>query len=177
MGKLCPFCHGKGLPIDRMSAPFWYQGKVIKIVESFKYGGVKGLASFISQEMADYLQEFPDIDYLVPIPLHPVRKRERGFSQTELLSRKLSLYSGIPLLNALIRVKNTKSQTILGKAERKENLKNAFSLNPKNKFKEGSNMILIDDVLTTGSTMAEAAKVLKKGGAKKVYGLLFAIAP
>jgi len=174
--KICPFCHGKGLTVDRIAAPYWYREEIVKIVEAFKYNGLKGLHRVMATKMAETIKKFESIDYLVPIPLHKVRKRERGFSQTELLAQKLSQLTEIPVLKALKRVKNTKSQTALGKRERRENLREAFSLNRKISFTEKCIILLVDDVLTTGATLEEAAKVLKKGGAKRVHGILYAIA-
>ena len=104
----------------------------------------------------------------MPVPLHPARKRERGFNQAELLALALHRHSGVPVENALQRTRYTTTQTQFDRSERMENLKGAFRL------RRGSNvqdlrMLLVDDVLTTGSTLSECASVLKKAGALSVH--------
>lgn len=108
----------------------------------------------------------------VPIPIHSNKQRTRGYNQAEVLANELGKRFGIPVQNLLTRSVDTKSQFKLSKEERKQNVKGIFSLAspiPKDRV-----FILMDDVVTTGSTLKEAAKVLKKAGAKEVFGLAFA---
>ena len=102
-------------------------------------------------------------DRLVPVPLHPARQRERGFNQADLLAELLSRKTSIPLQRVLQRIRYTKTQTAFDRAERMENLRNAFRLR-KNADVRGFRVLLIDDVLTTGSTLSECARVLKAAG-------------
>lgn len=105
----------------------------------------------------------------IPVPLHPQRLREREFNQSAIIASVISSRLAIPMVtNVLFRQRCTKPQVELGFRERKENVADAFTLQNKEAIK-GRNIILIDDVFTTGSTVNECAKVLKKNGAEKVY--------
>lgn len=110
----------------------------------------------------------------VPLPLHKKRERERGFNQAELIARHLSDFFEIPLESTnLIKIKKTKPQTGLNKIQRQENVKGAFYL--KNPLAiTNKTIFLVDDVFTTGSTLSEAARILKKAGAHQVWGIVVA---
>jgi ComF family protein len=105
---------------------------------------------------------------IIPVPLHPTRQRERGFNQASLLAELLSAEVSIPSKLLLERVRYTTTQTALDRAERMENLHNAFRLR-KNMDVRGLRVLLIDDVLTTGSTLNECARILKRAGAISVH--------
>ncbi len=175
-GNRCPRCRDTKFSFEFNRSVYIYDGKVKQIVEDFKYNKFKKLSDFIAGRMQELLaREYPKIHVLVPIPIHPTRKRERGFSQTELIAKKLSSLTGINCdCENLIRIKHTKSQATLTRKERKSNLKDAFKLIEPSRFRN-QNVLLIDDVMTTGITMNEAAKILKKHGAR-VYTITFAIA-
>ena len=138
----------------------------------FKYGRQIHLRHLLGRWLAEALAD-PRLagrrfDLIVPVPLHPAKKRERGFNQAELLAAALQRHSGIRVQNALQRTRYTRTQTQFDRSERMDNLKGAFRL------RRGSNvqdlrMLLIDDVLTTGSTLSECASVLKKAGALSVH--------
>ena len=115
-----------------------------------------------------YSLDIEQFDYLTPIPLHPTRKRERGYNQSLLLAYKISKTYNISLnINFLIKTKNTKNQSLLSKKERWTNITGAFKIKNSNEVKNKS-ILIIDDLLTTGATSSEAAKVLKSAGAKTV---------
>jgi ComF family protein len=114
---------------------------------------------------------------LVPIPLHPRRLRWRGFNQAELLGELIAKNLGIKFIpDLLIRVKNTEPQVKLDKDQRQINIRHAFILNKNSQFDNLKicNFVLFDDVWTTGATLKEAGKVLKRNGTKKVWGLTIA---
>jgi len=116
-----------------------------------------------------------DAHTLIPLPLHPSREKERGFNQSELLAEIISKTFNLPLeKNILIRAKNTRAQAELTDwEERQANLQNAFTVaNPENL--KGKNIILVDDVYTSGATMSAAAETLRASGAKKIIGLVLA---
>ena len=127
--------------------------------------------------MADF--SFPDVDFtdyslIIPVPLHIKRLRERGFNQSLLLAHAIERKRQIPLNFSLLkRHKFTLTQTGLNKIERKKNIKGAFEVSDKKKI-AGKNIILIDDVYTTGATINECAKTLIKAGAQKVTVLTLA---
>ena len=107
-------------------------------------------------------------DLIVPVPLHPARERERGFNQATLLAELLARQFTVPLCAVLERIRYTTTQTAYDRAERMENLHDAFRLRKKANVRE-LHVLLIDDVLTTGSTLSECARILKEAGATSVY--------
>lgn len=112
----------------------------------------------------------------IPIPLHKKKLRKRGYNQAELLAKGLSKHFNIPIVDCLQRVKETKTQVGLAKEERAENIKDAFAIKPAflEQIRGFQQVFLIDDVATSGATLREAAKVLKKAGVKSVWGLTLA---
>ncbi len=109
----------------------------------------------------------------VPVPLHYGKEKERGFNQAELLFRDWLEEYGVPMKTLLLRSRETKPQYGLGASERRENMKNAFDMCSEGDL-EGRNVLLVDDILTTGATLSECAKVLKKNGSGKIYVLVMA---
>lgn len=111
---------------------------------------------------------------LIPVPLYKKRMKERGFNQSEEIGKELAKFLKIPLIkNNLIKTKETLSQTKLTRNEREENIKNAFSVKNGGKIKR-KKILLIDDIYTTGATMEECARILKKSGARSVWGVAVA---
>lgn len=112
--------------------------------------------------------------FLVPIPLSAKRLRKRGYKQAELLAKELGKRFKLEMQPLLKRVKETKPQYGLKREERQKNMKEAFEFNSKIKAQHAKVAILVDDVLTTGSTMQAAAKVLKRNGFENVWGVALA---
>lgn len=115
---------------------------------------------------------------LVPIPLYSSKLRSRGYNQSEILAEKLAKKFMLPRANLLKRVKKTQTQVGLKLEQRRKNVKNAFEMNSpliinSSSFKK-TGVFLVDDIVTSGSTLSEAAKVLKRNGAGKVYGITLA---
>lgn len=174
-GKTHPSCK-KNLDLDGHFALWKYGGAVRKGIHAFKYR----FASDVAGEFVNYIIKShfePKSCLLVPIPLHTTRHNWRGFNQSELIASKLAEktdnnYAG----NLLIRSKKTTPQAQLGKKERLQNLRGKFALNKEylDKVKDYKTIVIVDDVWTTGSTIKEAAKVLKKAGAKNVWGFTLA---
>ena len=152
--------------IDDVFVLAHYNGVIRQAIKEIKYRGTYA----ITQELANLIcqhfhQQFP-IDYLVPVPLAPKRQAERGFNQAEKLAKYLKL---APVLNCLVRKRETKPQFDLKIGERKRNVHNAF-ITTGRRLPPG-NYCLVDDVATTGATLSECAKALKKAGVKKVYAI------
>ncbi|MFN2508616.1 MAG: double zinc ribbon domain-containing protein [Chthoniobacterales bacterium] len=168
----CANCAHRTLHFESAVSAFRSRGVVRKIVHEFKYGKQAHLkypvAEWLAEALVDPRLEGRRFDALVPVPLHPTRQRERGFNQAELLTEVLSRRSGIPMQTSLQRVRYTTTQTAFDRTERMENLHNAFRLR-KNADVQGLRVLLIDDILTTGSTLSECARVLKAGGALSVH--------
>lgn len=171
-----------GLPgmvrISRATAVFCYfhGSELHRIIEKIKYGGRSDLAVEMGHIMADILipkKFFEDADCIVPLPLHRKRQRERGYNQAELIARGLSEKSGICVADVLERTGNNKSQTSLTAVERLENVAGIFRLKDES-FCLGKNIILIDDILTTGATIMSAAAELE-GKCKSISILALAV--
>jgi len=165
-------------PLDILISVFPYQGIIRQAILKLKYNFVSDLADeladltvrLIEQENLDCLSG----QTLAPIPLHWYRKNWRGFNQTEILGEKLAQRLKINFCSdLLIRVRPTEPQVKLKEKKRKKNVKGAFKRNPRNQL-PSTNYLLFDDVWTTGATMNECARVLKRAGAKKVFGLTLA---
>jgi len=179
-GLTHPGCKGK-YTIDGAFCAVAYKGIVKKLIYNFKYkpylSDLKKFLtelfyeSIIQQEVFQKALRFSPI--LVPIPLSQKRLKARGYNHAELLSEGLSRNLNLKLSEVLQRTKETKSQFGLKLKERKENVKEAFILNTSYSILN-TNVLLVDDILTTGSTLLEAARILKRNGAKRVWGLTLA---
>ncbi len=168
----CPHCAGEKFYFDRAFSPCIYTGIMKKLIHEFKYNGKdylgKPLGSIMNTFIRDYSLPIEHLDFIVPIPLHKSRQREREFNQAQLLSREVAKeFNKSMLCDILIRSKPTKTQTELNQDERRQNVEMSF-LVTKPALVKDANLLLIDDVLTTGSTSNEAAKSLKSAGAKIV---------
>jgi len=120
-------------------------------------------------------QRFKAIDIVIPVPLHPDRLKERGYNQTELIFKAWSKQQGWQWCDDyLIRNRPTIPQWELKLSERRQNIKNAFAIIEDTAEINGKSVLLVDDIITTGTTMNECAKVLKKAGAVRVLGLALA---
>lgn len=117
---------------------------------------------------------FPKNSLLIPIPLHPVRLRERGYDQALLLTNAISSITQLPVCPVLERIRNTPHQTSLKQKERFTNINGAFKMKPLSTV-QNTNIILVDDLLTTGATVNEASRVLKSAGANSINVLTLAI--
>lgn len=149
---------------------------VQKFVHSIKYEGFKNLGIFAGEILGKELllnnfNSLKEYDFILPVPLHPSKQRERGYNQSDLISEGLSRILGIPVKNDIIkRTKNTKSQTNLDINQRKKNVENAFRINKKYYgFLKDKNVILLDDVITTGSTIKEILTVILRANAKNIF--------
>jgi ComF family protein len=160
------------LHFDCAVAAYRSRGLVRKLVHDFKYGRQRHLRYPLAEWLGETLQD-PRLrgrrfDVIVPVPLHPARERERGFNQAALLAELLASRVTLPLRPVLERIRYTTTQTAYDRAERMENLHDAFRLR-KNRDVRELRVLLIDDVLTTGSTLSECARVLKAAGAISVH--------
>lgn len=180
-GKTCFACKTKS-PLDGLLVCCSYKENIIsKSIHALKYKFISDLHQPLGKIMIQKIlsSSLPLPDCLIPVPLHSKRLRWRGFNQSLLLAqyvgKNLTPGFDIPILeNALFRNKNTQAQMgIKNYQQRKRNLVNAFSV-LKNKKIKGKTVTLIDDVATTGATLFECAKTLKKSGARKVFAVVIA---
>lgn len=173
----CPACRRrvKASLQSIMIASSYHSPVVKELIHEFKYCGMTAISSVCGELIYSRIANIITVKDLVivPVPLHKKRQNHRGFNQSELLARYLSKRLNISGGNALERVVNTKNQVTLSRKERFLNLEDAFVCVDR-EFIEGKNVLLIDDVMTTGATLNECAKILKKAGAKKVFGAVIA---
>lgn len=175
----CMTCKGRNLPFSTLTSVTYYEGAMKTLIHKFKYSGQKFLCNpmntmVLEQEKVKEL--VLNIDVIVPVPLHWIKKMRRGFNQAELLARGIQQYSSKPVsVNNLYRAKNTASQTRLSKTQRLVNIRNAFRVHDPKSF-QGKRILLVDDVLTTGVTASECSKILRQSGARSVHLLILATA-
>lgn len=156
--------------LDKLCATGGHCGVVQNAVQAFKYDGARELAMPLANRLVKALQILnPPIDTIVPVPLYADRQAARGYNQSELLCQHLALKTGIPARpNALKRIRETSQQALLSEADRHTNVRGAFAASEAVK---GLSILLVDDVITTGSTLRECADALNAKGAGRVYGI------
>ena len=162
---LCGRCLTHQFAFDKVYSAHPYLFPLPQLIQAFKYHKKFHLAKPLAGLMLQHLP--PKTDILIPIPLHKQRLKERGFNQAQLLAKYLASHTHTPLLlDAVIRVRDTPKQSLLDEKARQQNLKGAFQVRP-NKI-AGLNITLVDDVLTSGTTLHTLASALKKAGANRV---------
>jgi ComF family protein len=193
LSPLCPLC---GIPFagtgddhpcgactlqpphfNAARAHFLYEGPIRDLVHAFKYNRNIHLCyplALLALEGTCGVPAVTDLNLIVPVPLHRTRLRQRGFNQAVLLGRILSRRLALPMMpDALVRTRATEPQIELSAAERGENVRGAFSVKRPVSI-SGKRILLLDDVMTTGSTMNECAKELKRAGAFAVIAVTIA---
>ena len=161
--------------IDGAAYAYLYAGPAGSMVRHLKYRGVRRLAEPMARAMASALERIQPTgaECVVPVPMHPKRIRERGFNHAALLAEGLGALAGLPVCEALARVRNTPQQARLTEEERRVNVRDAFATA---KPVVGKRLLLVDDVCTTGATVADCARAMKEAGAAAVYLICFATA-
>lgn len=177
---LCPACRRQPPPFEQARAVGPYEGGLRQAIHLFKYKGRKSLAPLLASLMVEIIQEqtsFNQCEAILPVPLSRQRQWERGYNQAELLAKEVARGLKLPLLKeVLIKSKETPPQTGLHREERKQNLKDAFEVKAPTSDILGKNILLVDDVFTTGSTASAVAETLKGAGAGKIFVITLASA-
>ena len=173
--EYCEDCQKK-MHIFVQGTALYDYGSMADSVFRFKYAGRQEYAKFYAGQMYERKRSWLQMikpDALVPVPIHPSRKRKRGYNQAQLIAEELSALSGIPVRNDLVvRVKKTAPQKSLTGQERQNNLKKAFKI-LQNDVKL-STIVIIDDIYTTGSTVDAMTEVLHQAGISRVYCMMLA---
>jgi len=181
-GIFCAECYARIEPLTMAVLPHLfsavrYREPIVTAIHRLKYRGEIFLVPYLSEFLIELCQRYKlneRIDCVVPVPLHPTRFRERNFNQSELLGQEIAACFSLPVLNrALVRFRNTPSQTGLSGKERMTNVSDAFQVRKSLTFK-GRRCLLVDDVLTTGATLSACRSCLIAAGAEEVYGLALA---
>ena len=174
-GTLCPGCVSWQAEIDGIRSPFRFDGLMRQTIHQLKYKNLRALAAPLAKLLNDYLATNPlPGEVLVPVPLHPRRLRERGHNQSLQLSEELSNLISLPVIDdCLIRKHHTPPQARTSSVEeRRSNVTNAFTC--VNDRLHDKQVLLIDDVSTSGATLNACAAALKAAGAISVWGLVLA---
>jgi ComF family protein len=164
----CHTCVAGAPPFDYARAAGAYAGVLREALHALKFGGKQALARPLAGLMLEQCGALlgPHVDALVPVPLARPRERERGFNQAMLLAGHLASATGLPVRAPwLSRSRGTRPQTELTAGERRANVARAFSASPRS---AGAHVVLVDDIVTTGATVAECARALRAAGARTV---------
>jgi Predicted amidophosphoribosyltransferases len=167
----CISCQNYDHFFEKNRAPLKYEGIGECLIKKLKFGGKRYLAEELGKLMTDeYIAvQFP-CEVVTFVPMSGSEEKERGFNQAELLAKEVSKRLNMPLLTLLAKVRDTSGQKHLSGRERRDNLKGVFAVTDQKEAK-GKTILIVDDVFTTGATINECARTLKRGGAKAVYSL------
>jgi ComF family protein len=177
---LCPSCRIPDWACSDIRAIGPFKAPLADAIHLLKYSDrrsvVKKLSHFMEQSLAE-VAHYREADLILAVPLHPARKRERGYNQAQLLAQALGkTWNKLCPENIISRARHTQTQTKLNRQQRLENVKDIFTVK-KPELVKGKSVILIDDVLTTGATIGSCAGKLLEAGASKVLALTAAAAP
>ncbi len=172
---LCSACRRSPMPWSSLGFFSTYSGFVRSVITEFKFNGRLPLVTLLGKMLQQgfYQHKMEPADVVVPVPLHPKRLKERGFNQSLEMTRQL-----VPAIaprvdfRSLLRVRHTTAQLGLDKKARQNNVLDAFRV--RNKALAGKHVLLVDDVMTTGATLAGCTRALLKGGARRVDVLVVA---
>jgi len=171
----CSVCGKAHFRFDECRSATQYRGPLERAVVRFKYHRVRPLGGALARLMVLYMVARPELftrygaaDMVVPVPLHWMRRMWRRFNQSEILAAPVAQALGLPVTQALRRTRNNRPQARLGFKERRSNVKGIFAPSPGVSLK-GKSVVLIDDIITSGSTVSECAATLKNNGAKRVF--------
>ena len=170
----CSWCTSSPPAYDGVRAPYRFVGAVRELVHNLKYRNIRASAPELGRLMASYIHSSRiPATVLLPVPLHRRRERARGYNQSRLLAMEVGALTGLPMDNTVLRrTRDTAPQVSLaGYAERRRNIEGAFECD---RDVAGEQVLLIDDVVTTGSTMSACAEPLIAAGASSVWGLALA---
>jgi len=167
---VCGSCINRSPHFDATLALWRYEFPCDGLVQALKYGAQLALAGFFARSLAS--RPLPEVDVVLPMPLHAKRLAERGFNQALEIARGLARYRGTPIEpRGVLRVKNTPPQTELPYEDRAKNVRGAFRCELD---LSGASVAVLDDVMTTGATLNELARVLKRAGARRVENFVIA---
>lgn len=175
-GAVCGACLAHPPPFSATVAAWLYAFPVDQLMQAFKYGGQLALAEPLSGALVTTVRRLGVLppDAIVALPLAPSRQRQRGFNQAHEIARRVARSLGVPLARGLMRVRDATPQARLSLEERARNMKNAFVANS---AIAGRHIAIVDDVMTTGATLAAAARAARRAGAAGVDAWVVARTP
>jgi ComF family protein len=167
----CAACFGKQWAFSEARSIGPYDGALRLAVHRLKFRGQQDFGRVLADVLFQSVEPdwWSSVDCLIPVPLHPERQQSRGFNQAEVIASRLSVLTGQPFQRWLIRAVATQAQTGLSQRQRQQNVQGAFRLAPgQGGYARGKRLLLVDDVMTTGSTLGACARVLRQAGAADV---------
>ena len=174
---ICLNCKTKNFHFDKAWSICSYEGLIRDLIHNFKYRQKLQYQYIFKSLINEFLETYKilnDIDIIIPIPLHATRLREREYNQSQILANIVSETINKPILSdTLIRIKNTKPQIELSDKQRIQNISGCFAIRNQHAINSG-NILLIDDVFTTGATISEAARIIKEYNPGKIFALTLA---
>ncbi len=172
---ICPSCSGKKFPFKRMQSVFIYDENSRDLLLRFKHADQSHLADLFAEWMVLHAHEMlREVDCIIPVPLHPKRLRHRQYNQSAELARHLSKLIQLPFYSSVLsRCIFKETQGYKGFRQRRLNVRGAFAVQ-RSYLIEGKHVLLVDDVMASGSTVMECSRELKRSGAKRVYILTVA---
>ena len=170
----CAWCSRDTVPLKELRAVCAFEGAAREAIHALKYEGMFGVAQPLAALMAERFADWsPEPEMIIPIPLHPERVKERGYNQATLLARYLCRRLPLEMDEAALwRTRDTRPQVGLDRLQRRQNVAGAFAANGARI--SGRRVLLVDDVCTSGATLAAAAESLLENGARSVSGYCFA---
>ncbi|MCT4509067.1 MAG: ComF family protein [Tepidibacter sp.] len=172
---ICLNCETKEYTFTRALSCVEYYDNIHKLIYSFKYGLKTYLSYNIAEIMNDKLKyENIDFDYIIPVPLHKKRLKKRGYNQALLIAKQISKIRKKEVLDIVVRNENTPFLSQLSREERLKKMKNVFTLTQNNNKIYKKNLLIVDDIFTTGATVNEISRNLIKLEPSKIYAISFA---
>ena len=171
----CLSCKNKQTAIDQIRSVFDYEMPITLLIHRFKYRGRRYLSKIFAEFLANvYYKNYFNSDLIIYVPMFIKDQKKRGFNQSKLLAKELSKLINVEVVeNVITKESKTKRQALLKRAERKKNLENSFKIRNA-KLIKGKSVLLIDDVMTTGTTLERIAELLRKKGVKEIKALTVA---
>lgn len=180
-GAPCPYCQGRGMrPFERMLGLGVFEDPLKHVIHLAKYHRRWPLAEILADRLVASERVkglLTETDVLVPVPLHRRRQLLRGYNQADVIARRISKVCGIKVINAAKRIRSTETQTHLHSQEKRAaNVRGAFALRPAARQLVAKHVVIVDDVMTTGSTLRELGRLLKHAAPASLSTLVLAVA-
>ncbi|MDD2494532.1 MAG: ComF family protein [Tissierellia bacterium] len=176
--NLCPDCISFEKFFEESRSPFLYEGIIKKGIYNLKYYNKPYYLRYFGNALLQYMNDndYNNFDYIIPVPLHPLKLKSRGYNQSELIAKYIAKKLNITFIDGISRIKQTGKQSTKSKEDRRRSLENAFKIKKSKKYHilKNSTILLVDDIYTTGSTANECSKALLDYGISKVYVITIA---